>query len=122
MKSHLTAFSGSVLIATALIVGAPQHADAKGGTAKTHSVTGCLQKGNEANTWMLTGTKGRAVEIVETAAGVDLAAQTGHKVKITGTNLNAKTAAAAEHSSAKKEAGERHMRADSVTMVSSSCS
>ena len=122
MKSRLTALSGSVLVAAALILGVPQHGFARGASAKAHSVTGCLQKGDNTNTWMLKNAKGRSFEIVETAPGVDLAAQVGHKVKISGTNLSAKAAASAEHTTANKEAGERHMRADSVTMVSSSCS
>ena len=102
------------------------HAKGAKGAAKAHSVTGCLQKGDEANTWDLieTGAKGkRTVEIAETAPGVNLAAHVGHKVTITGTNLSTKAAAAAEHTGAKKEeAGERHMRADALKMISTSCS
>ncbi|PYR80100.1 MAG: hypothetical protein DMF87_09830 [Acidobacteria bacterium] len=119
--------AGTVAIAGALVLGAPQHGLAKGakGAAKSQSVTGCLAKGGEPNTWMLneTGAKGkRSVEIVETAPGVDLAAHVGHKVTITGTNLSTKAAATAEHTTASKEAGERHMRADALKMISTSCS
>jgi hypothetical protein len=124
MKSHLMTTAGVMAVAAALVLGAPQHGFAKG-AAKAHSVTGCLQKGNEPNTWALneTGAKGtRTVEIVEAAPGVDLAAHVGHKVTITGTDLSTKAAAAAEHTTASKEAGERHMRADTVKMLSPSCS
>ena len=126
MKSHLMTMAGTVAVAAALVLGAPQHGLAKGAkAAKTHSVTGCLQKGSEPNTWTLseTGTKAKSnVEIVETAAGVDLAAHVGHKVTITGTNLSTRAAAATEHTTASKEAGERHMRADALKMISTSCS
>jgi hypothetical protein len=127
MKSHLTTIAATLAVAAALVLGAPQHGLAKGakGAAKTQSVTGCLQKGSEPNTWMLneTATKAkRSVEIVETAPGVDLAAHVGHKVTITGTNLSTKAAAAAEKTTPKKEAGERHMRADALKMISTSCS
>src|SRR5438067_4042426 len=108
MKSHLTAMAGTVAVAAALVLGAPQHGLAKGakGAAKTQSMTGCLQKGSEPNTWMLneTGAKGkRSVEIVEASSGVDLDAHVGHKVTITGTNLSTKAAATAEHTTPSKE-------------------
>jgi len=126
MKSHLMTVAGTVAVAAALVLGAPQHGLAKGakGAAKGRSVTGCLQKGNEPNTWTLseTGTKAKPVEIVEAAAGLNLAAHVGHKVTITGTNLSTKAAASAEHTAASKEAGERHMRADALKMISTSCS
>src|SRR5437763_8202181 len=122
MKSHLMTMAGTFALAAALVLGAPQHGLAKGakGAAKARSVTGCLQKGSEANTWALTptGAKGKGtVEIVETAPGLDLAAHVGHKVTITGTNLSTRAAAAAEHTTVTKEAGERHMRADALKRV-----
>jgi hypothetical protein len=126
MKSSLMTMVGATAVAVALVVAAPQQSLAKGakGAAKARSVTGCLQKSSEPNAWTLTETgKGkRTVEIVETAPGVNLAAHVGHKVTITGTNLSTKAAAAAEHTTAAKEAGERHMRANAVTMLAASCS
>ena len=126
MKSALMTMVGATAVAVALVIAAPQQSLAKGakGAAKARSVTGCLQKSSEPNAWTLTETgKGkRTVEIVETAPGVNLAAHVGHKVTITGTNLSTKAAAAAEHTTAAKEAGERHMRANAVTMLAASCS
>jgi len=127
MKSALMTMVGATAVAVALVVAAPQQSLAKGakGAAKARSVTGCLQKSSEPNAWTLTetGAKGKqTVEIVETAPGVNLAAHVGHKVTITGTNLSTKAAAAAEHTTAAKEAGERHMRANAVTMLAASCS
>jgi len=126
MKSSLMTMVGATAVAVALVVAAPQQSLAKGakGAAKARSVTGCLQKSSEPNAWTLTeaGKGKRTVEIVETAPGVNLAAHVGHKVTITGTNLSTKAAAAAEHTTAAKEAGERHMRANAVTMLAASCS
>jgi len=106
--------------------------------AGAHSMTGCLEKGDEANTYKLTNAEGKGpktVEIVSEAKGVDLSAHVGHKVTITGTTVSAKAAekmeAKAEGKSTsksetkkemKEESGEHHMRVTAVKMVSSSCS
>lgn len=95
----------------------------------SHSMTGCLQKGSEANTYTLANAEGngpKTVEIVETAKGVDLAPHVGHKVTITGTKVSAKRAAKDEGVATKKEkkeeAGEHHMRVTKVEMVAATCS
>ena len=91
----------------------------------SHSMTGCLQKGDDANTFKLTNVEGtgpKTVEIVAMASGVDLAPHVGHKVTITGTAVRAKAAAKAEGTKdVKKEQGEHHMRASAVKMVSTTC-
>ena len=94
-----------------------------------HTMTGCLQKGDEPNTFKLTnieGTGPKMVELVETPSGVNLAAHVGHKVTITGASVAAREAAKAEGTSGKKEVKEErrehHMRAASVSMVSATCS
>jgi len=100
---------------------------AKGGG--THSMTGCLQKGTEGNTYTLANVEGtgpKTVELVEMASGVNLAPHVGHKVTITGTTVNAKTAAKAEGTTGKKvekkeERGEHHMKVAAVKMVSTTC-
>jgi hypothetical protein len=119
-------------------VGAKGQKKAGGGS---HSMTGCLQKGDDANTFKLTdveGTGPKTVEIVAMASGVDLAPHVGHKVTITGTAVRAKAAAKAEGTTGtavgakaaakgegtkdvKKEPGEHHMRASAVKMVSTTC-
>lgn len=90
-----------------------------------HHMTGCLQKGDDANTYKLTNVEGtgpKTVEIVGMASGVDLAAHVGHKVTITGTTVKAEAAAAAEHTTdVKKEATEHHMKVNSVKMLSATC-
>ena len=96
--------------------------------AATHDMTGCLQKGDEANTYKLTNAEGKGpktAEIVETASGVDLAAHVGHKVTITGTTVSARAAEKTEGTtgtaSKKEERGEHHMRVTGVKMVSTTC-
>jgi ABC-type phosphate transport system substrate-binding protein len=91
----------------------------------SHSMTGCLQKGSEANMYELTNVEGsgpKTVEIVGTSKGVDLAPHVGHKVTITGTAVNAKAAAKKEGTKdTKEEQGEHHMRISAVKMVSATC-
>jgi hypothetical protein len=109
-------------------------AQKKGGA---HSMTGCLQKGTEANTYTLANSEAKGpktVEIISEAKGVDLAAHVGHKVTITGTTVSEKKAAKAEakaegkgtskeaaKTEMKEEAGEHHMHVTAVKMVAPSC-
>ena len=90
-----------------------------------HSMTGCVQKGDEASVpFKLTNVEGsgpKEVEIVGMAKGVDLAPHVGHKVTITGTTVSTKAAAKTEGTTAKKEAGEHHMRVTAIKMVSATC-
>jgi phosphate starvation-inducible protein PhoH len=90
----------------------------------SHSMTGCLAKGETADTYKLTdvtGTGPKTVELLETATGVDLAPHLGHKVTITGTTIKAAAAAKAEGTAMKQEATEHHMHVDAVKMVSATC-
>lgn len=98
----------------------------KKGAGGSHSMTGCLQKGDEASVpFKLTNVEGsgpKEVEVVGMAKGVDLAAHVGHKVTLTGTAVTPKEAAKTEGTATKKEAGEHHMRITAVKMVSETCS
>jgi hypothetical protein len=117
----------SVCLAVVLATSTGVAAKGQHRKAQSHSMTGCLQKGDEANTFKLTSIAGkgpRTVEIVQTATGVDLASHVGHKVTITGMPMSQQAAAKAEGTTYKKdkeERGEHHMRADAVTMVSTTC-
>jgi FlaG/FlaF family flagellin (archaellin) len=99
---------------------------------KSHTMTGCLQKGDEANTYRLTSVEGKGpktVELVGMASGADLASHVGHKVTITGSAVSKKAAAKAEGNSGttgtagmkKEEKGEHHMNVETVKMVAPSC-
>ena len=91
----------------------------------SQGVTGCLQKGDEPNTFKLsnvTGKRSKTVEIAEIASGVNLTPHIGHKVTVTGPAVSARAAAKAEGAKGtKEERGERHIRADAVTMISATC-
>ena len=112
-------------VAAAAIAALPAIAGAKAPKKPaSHSMTGCLAKGETVDTYKLTdvtGTGPKTVELVEIAASVDLAAHVGHKVTITGTTMKAAEAANAEGTTAKKEATEHHMHVDAVKMVSATC-
>ena len=60
---------------------------------KEHTMTGCLQKGLEANTYMVSDVEGsgpKSIGIVSSTA--DLAPHVGHKIQVTGTAVPAKEA------------------------------
>jgi hypothetical protein len=121
-------------------LGAAQYESKKAPAAKraaaksggTHSMTGCLAKGTEPNTWMLTNIEGngpKQAELIEVPANLNLNAHVGHKVEITGTTIRAKAAARAEAGAkkptaaeAKQEPGEHHMKPTALKMVANSCS
>ncbi|HTM26581.1 MAG TPA: hypothetical protein VL225_15395 [Vicinamibacterales bacterium] len=97
--------------------------------AAAHSMTGCLAKGDEANTYKLTNVAGKGpktVELIEAPSTIDLNAHVGHKVTITGTTVSPKAAAKAEGTTGKAnvkgEATEHHMKVTGLKMVSESCS
>jgi trans-2-enoyl-CoA reductase len=92
----------------------------------SHSMTGCLQKGDEAAVpYKLTNVEGtgpKEVEIVGMSKGVDLAPHVSHKMTITGTTVPTKAAAKAEGTKdTKKDAAEYHMRITAIKMVSPTC-
>ena len=110
---------------------APAAKPAAKAAAGSHSMTGCLAKGTEPNTYMLTQIEGngpKQAELVNVPATVKLDPHLGHKVEITGTVVKAKAAAQVEAGSKKvptaqkkEEAGEHHMRPTAVRMIAASC-
>src|SRR4051794_3644734 len=113
------------LIAFALAVGVcvtpTASAQEKSATGKT-TVTGCLQKGDEAGEYSITGEDGKAYGL--RSKTVKLSQHLGHKVTVTGT-LKAESAEkekseAEEHE--KKEAAEAgDIRVTDLKMVSDKC-
>ena len=97
-------------------------------SSNVRTITGCLQKGDSASEYQLTGQDGSTWELRSDA--VDLASHVGHTVTITGEVRNAGMHGMKED--AKKEAQEHgmdksatehgHMTVTNVTMVSNSCS
>jgi hypothetical protein len=95
------------------------------------TMTGCLAKGSEPNTYMLNSIEGsgpKQVELMNVPASLKLDAHVGHKVAITGTSVSAKAAARAEAGAKKPtaaqkkdEAGEHHVTPTALKMISTSC-
>jgi hypothetical protein len=108
----------------------------------THStagttLTGCLQKGDEPNTFLLTNVTGAAAdrwELVGAPASLKMADHVGHKVEVHGSAVSGATAEKLEHEKgAKKDAkketkeekekdkGEHHLRVHSLKHIAPTC-
>jgi hypothetical protein len=106
-------------------------ATAQGTTKTTHkkarTLTGCLQKGDDANEYKLTTAKGSTWEIKSDS--LKLGDHVGHTVTITGVVSNAKMhgmkedakAEAKEHGMDKDSTEHGHMTVTNLSMVSDSC-
>jgi hypothetical protein len=94
---------------------------------KTRTLTGCLQKGDDANEYKLTAAKGSTWEIKSDS--LKLGDHVGHTVKITGVVSNAAMhgmkedakAEAKEHGVDKDSTEHGHMAVTNLKMVSDSC-
>ena len=85
------------------------------------SATGCLQKGQETGGYYLTDETGKTWELM----GSGLAAHVGHKVTVSGTQMQASKSHETKVDSAEKAeaAGNQHsdLKVTDVKMVSESC-
>jgi preprotein translocase subunit YajC len=86
------------------------------------TVTGCLQKGDEANEFSITGDDGKLYDL--RSSSVKLAEHVGHKVTVSGRfkaegNEKDEDEARESKESGKKEAGD--IQVSNLKMVSSSC-
>jgi hypothetical protein len=96
---------------------------------KPHTMTGCLEKGADATMFRLTNVEGTGPKTVElhADASTKLAAHVGHKMAITGPDIDPATlkkgtAGKGETGAAATSgAGEHHMRVTSVKMISETC-
>lgn len=86
---------------------------------KEHTMTGCLQKGTEADTFVVMNTapKGpKTIGILESKA--KLAPHVGHKIDITGTAVPTKEA---ESAKVKPSKADHYMNITAIKMVSATC-
>ena len=96
-------------------------------TVTPHTMTGCLEKGSDENTFRLTNVEGTGPKMTELQADpkLKLSAHVGHKVAITGTDIDPKTlkneAGTTTGASSKETIGEHHMRVSSMKHISPSC-
>lgn len=108
----------ALLLVLMVVVGLAIYAgsQAKG---ETKTVTGCLQKGDEANEYSITDANGQTYGLY--SSDVKLGDHVGHKVTVSG-KLKAEKEEAEEREkkeSSKKEAGD--LQVTKLTMVSTSC-
>ena len=119
--AFLALFAGAAALATAQDTTKTTH-------KKTRTLTGCLQKGDDANEYKLTSTKGGTWEIKSDT--VKLGDHVSHTVTITGVVSNATLhgakedvkAETKEHGMDKDSTEHGHMTATHLKMVSESCS
>src|SRR3984893_882409 len=119
--AFLALFAGAAALATAQDTTKTTH-------KKTRTLTGCLQKGDDANEYKLTTAKGGTWEIKSDT--VKLGNHVSHTVTITGVVSNATMhgvkedakAEAKEHGVDKNSTEHGHMTVTHLRMVSESCS
>jgi hypothetical protein len=93
-------------------------AQAQQAAPKEHSMTGCLKKGTEPNTYMVTDVEGsgpKSIGIVSSTA--NLAPHVGHKIEVTGTAVPPKEAE--EDKTIPK--APHYMKITAVKMLSPTC-
>jgi hypothetical protein len=114
MKSSI-----ALMAACALALSATAMAQEKPAAAAEHTMTGCLAKGADADTFIVTSTaeKGpKTIGIVSSKAA--LAGHVGHKIDITGVNV---PKAEAEAAKPKPPAADHYMSLSAIKMVSATC-
>src|SRR5260370_1353087 len=80
----------SLIIGTLVAFVFAASAQAQQTAPKEHSMTGCLQKGTEPNTYMLTDVEGKGPKTVGIVSSTpNLAPHVGHKIEVTGTAVPA---------------------------------
>ena len=85
---------------------------------KEHSMTGCLQKGTEPGTYMVTdveGTGPKSIGIVSSTP--NLAPHVGHKIEVTGTAVPPADA----EKDAKVPKAPHYMKLTAIKMISATC-
>jgi hypothetical protein len=92
-------------------------------TSEKRTVTGCLQKGEEADEFSITGEDGKRYDL--TSSAVNLSKHLGHRVTVTGTF---KAESAEKEEQEKEEYGKKgggseagDIRVETLKMVSDKC-
>jgi ABC-type sugar transport system substrate-binding protein len=112
----------SVIVATLVVacgLALALAAQAQQAPPKEHSMTGCLAKGTEANSYMVTNVDGngpKSIGIVSSTA--NLAPHVGHKIEVTGTAVPVKDAEAMTPAPPKAP---HYMKLTAIKMMSTTC-
>src|SRR5687768_13670815 len=112
--------AGSVLAACVVAFSVAATAqDEKKPPAKEHSMTGCLQKGSAADTFVMTNTEPKGPKLIGIVESKEnLAPHVGHKMTITGVDIPAKEA---ENAKPKPDKADHYMKISAAKMVSAAC-
>jgi hypothetical protein len=87
--------------------------------AKEHSMTGCLQKGTTADTFVVTNTEPKGPKLIGIVESKEnLAPHVGHKITITGVDVPAKEA---ESGKIKLDKADHYMKRSAIKMVAATC-
>ena len=127
MKAKIAATFLGLFVASAAVVVA-QDDSTKTTHKKVRTVSGCLQKGDDAGEFKLTTPKGGTWEVKSDA--VKLREHVGHTVSVTGVVSNATMHGekedakeeAKEHGVGENSAEHGHLTATGIKMISESCS
>jgi len=112
-----------------------EHKEHMMGKATGTALTGCLQKGDEANTFWLTNATGGAAgvdkfELIGAPASLKLSAHVGHKVEVRGHAVGAGAAEKMEHGKMKgtakkeekkEEMGEHNFKVTAIKHIAPTC-
>jgi hypothetical protein len=85
---------------------------------REHSMTGCLQKGAEPDTYLITDVEGKGPKTIGVVSSTaNLAPHVGHKIEVTGTAVPAKEAEADKN----VPKAEHYMKLTAIKMISTTC-
>lgn len=95
-----------------------QESETKEKSGKNMTVTGCLQKGDEAGEYSIKSEDGKRYEL-HPSGSLDLSKHLGHKVTVTGTKMREESEAKEKHEAGRAEAAD--LRVTNVKHVSETC-
>ena len=93
--------------------------DEKKPPAKEHSMTGCVQKGSAADTFVIANSEPKGPKLIGIVESKEnLAPHVGHKITITGVDVPNKEA---ESGKTKLDKADHYMKVSSLKMVAATC-
>ena len=115
-----TSVAGSVIAACVVAFSLTAVAqDEKKPPAKEHSMTGCVQKGSAADTFVIANSEPKGPKLIGIVESKEnLAPHVGHKITITGVDVPNKEA---ESGKTKLDKADHYMKVSSLKMVATTC-
>lgn len=87
--------------------------------AKEHSMTGCVQKGTTADTFVVSNTEPKGPKMIGIVESKEnLTPHVGHKITITGVDVPAKEV---ESGKTKVDKADHYMKVSAIKMVAQTC-